>query len=196
MRLSHILSNFFRYGNYYSAGLMLVYAIVLLPVIAGYWKIFEKAGYPGWMSIVPVYGTTMFLKIIGKPQWWVITCGVPVVATMIVFWGVNALSAGTLRTLLALSRMYGTGIYGTLWVFNIANYFFIAWRVWATNMLSKSFGKGEGFTAGLIVLPFIFIPILGFGKAAYMGPYGDKEAFAAYQNTEEERFDFEQNKFS
>jgi hypothetical protein len=38
------------------------------------------------------------------------------------------------------------------------------------NGLSKSFGKGGGFTVGLILLPYIFVPILGFGPARYVGP--------------------------
>jgi hypothetical protein len=33
--------------------------------------------------------------------------------------------------------------------------------------LAKRFGKGGGFAAGLILLPFIFWPILGFGDARY-----------------------------
>jgi hypothetical protein len=36
--------------------------------------------------------------------------------------------------------------------------------------LAKSFRKGSGFTIGLIFLPFIFVPILGFGDATYAGP--------------------------
>ena len=32
---------------------------------------------------------------------------------------------------------------------------------------AKIFGKGIGFTFGLIFLPFIFYPILGFGDAVY-----------------------------
>lgn len=35
--------------------------------------------------------------------------------------------------------------------------------------LAKAFGKDIGFTLGLIFLPFVFYPILGFGKAAYGG---------------------------
>jgi hypothetical protein len=37
--------------------------------------------------------------------------------------------------------------------------------------LAKSFGKGGGFAVGNILLPFIFVPILGFGPAQYAGPY-------------------------
>lgn len=58
----------------------------------------------------------------------------------------------------------------------IVNYVFI---IWTYNMLSKSFGKGEGFTVGLILLSFVFVPILGFGDAKYLGPFGDKAAFDA-----------------
>ena len=36
--------------------------------------------------------------------------------------------------------------------------------------LAKAFGKGGGFAVGLIFLPFIFMPILGFGDAEYSGP--------------------------
>jgi hypothetical protein len=44
------------------------------------------------------------------------------------------------------------------------------------NELSKSFGKGAGFTVGLIFLPFIFYPILAFDSSRYMGPGGGGEA--------------------
>jgi len=36
--------------------------------------------------------------------------------------------------------------------------------------LSKSFGRGIGTTIGLILVPFIFIPILGFSSDEYQGP--------------------------
>ena len=42
--------------------------------------------------------------------------------------------------------------------------------IWLINLMSKSFGKEEGFTVGLILLPFIFWPMLGFGSARYIGP--------------------------
>jgi hypothetical protein len=46
---------------------------------------------------------------------------------------------------------------------------FIMWIIVA-NDASKSFGKGIGFTVGLILLSPIFILILGFGDARYVGP--------------------------
>ena len=38
--------------------------------------------------------------------------------------------------------------------------------------ISKAFGKDAGFTVGLVLLPFIFWPILAFGKATYTKPAG------------------------
>ena len=44
--------------------------------------------------------------------------------------------------------------------------------IMVVNELSKSFGKGVGFTLGLLFLSFIFYPILAFGSAKYEGPGG------------------------
>ncbi|NDV80423.1 DUF5684 domain-containing protein [Bacteroides sp. 51] len=42
----------------------------------------------------------------------------------------------------------------------VVNIYFV---ILLMNDLSKRFGKGVGFTVGLILLSFIFIPVLGFG---------------------------------
>ena len=68
----------------------------------------------------------------------------------------------------------------------------LIWHIWSLNMLSKSFGKDEGFTAGLFFLSFIFLPILAFSNAEYLGPYGDPVAFQAYRMERQPQFDFEQ----
>jgi hypothetical protein len=64
----------------------------------------------------------------------------------------------------------------------------LIWVIWTINMLSKSFGKDEGFTVGLILLSFVFYPILAFGSATYRGPFGDAAAFQAAQTPQ---FDFD-----
>ena len=38
--------------------------------------------------------------------------------------------------------------------------------------LAKAFGKSTGFAVGLILLPFIFMLILGFDSSRYIGPDG------------------------
>jgi hypothetical protein len=115
-------------------------------VFAAYWKVYEKAGQPGWAAIIPIYNIYIMTKIGGKPGWWTIMCFIPLVN--------------------------------------------IIFLIWLTNMISKSFGKDEGFTVGLVLLAFIFYPILGFGDAQYLGPYGDPAAWQAARNP---GFDFEQS---
>jgi hypothetical protein len=55
--------------------------------------------------------------------------------------------------------------------------------VWIITLvdLSKSFGHGGGFAAGLFFLPFIFFPILGFGSDTYRGPAGPERPMTSYQ---------------
>jgi hypothetical protein len=45
---------------------------------------------------------------------------------------------------------------------------FIVWIIVSLD-LAKSFGKSGAFAVGLIFLPFLFAPILGFGSATYQG---------------------------
>jgi hypothetical protein len=53
--------------------------LVLLVVIAGFWKTFQKAGKPGWASIVPIYNLIVLLEIAGQPLWWIILLFIPLV---------------------------------------------------------------------------------------------------------------------
>jgi hypothetical protein len=36
------------------------------------------------------------------------------------------------------------------------------------NGMVKNFGKSEGFTVGVIFLPYVFFPVLAFGDAKYI----------------------------
>ncbi|MGV7105243.1 DUF5684 domain-containing protein [Flavobacterium sp. U410] len=100
------------------------YLAVIIFFIGAYWKIFVKAGKPGWACIIPIYSAIVLLEIIKKPTWWLFMFFIPFVN--------------------------------------------IYYAVVATNELSKAFGKDTGFTVGLILLPFIFYPILGYGSAEYL----------------------------
>ncbi len=103
--------------------ILIVWLAVLVVMIAALWKVFVKAGQPGWAVLIPIYNTYVFLKIAGKPGWWLILLFIPLINIVM---GIIALAS-----------------------------------------LAKKFGKGAGFVVGLIFLPFIFYPILGFGDAKY-----------------------------
>lgn len=64
------------------AGAMIALVIQLALVVlifAGFWKTFEKAGKPGWGSLVPIYNAVLLLEIAGKPIWWFILFFIPFV---------------------------------------------------------------------------------------------------------------------
>jgi len=60
-------------------GITILWAAVLLLVIVGMWKVFTKAGEPGWAAIVPIYNFIVLLKVAGKPAWWFLLMLIPVV---------------------------------------------------------------------------------------------------------------------
>ncbi|MBP9041075.1 MAG: hypothetical protein KBF64_04800 [Anaerolineaceae bacterium] len=43
------------------------------------WRIFVKAGKPGWAAIIPIYNVLVELEILGRPWWWLLLMLVPVV---------------------------------------------------------------------------------------------------------------------
>ena len=102
---------------------MIIYLAFVILMIASAWKVFTKAGQPGWGVLIPIYNVYLMLKIAGKPGWWLILLFIPFVNFVIAI-------------IVALA-------------------------------LAANFGKGAGFGIGLIFLPFIFYPILGFGGATY-----------------------------
>jgi hypothetical protein len=105
---------------------LLIQLAIVVAILAGAWKMFEKAGKPGWAAIIPIYNIIVILEICGRPIWWILLLLIPCV--------------------------------------NIV----IAVIMWID--VAKSFGKSELFGIGLAFLGFIFVPMLGFGSARYVGP--------------------------
>ena len=48
-------------------------------ILAAWWKIFTKAGQPGWACIIPIYNLYIWCKIVGRPAWWIILMLIPFV---------------------------------------------------------------------------------------------------------------------
>lgn len=61
-----------------------VYLIIFVIIVAGMWKIFEKAGKPGWAAIIPIYNVIVLLEVVGKPVWWIILMFIPFVNLIII----------------------------------------------------------------------------------------------------------------
>ena len=99
--------------------------VFIVLMIAAIWKVFSKAGQPGWAAIIPIFNFYIMCKVAGRPGWWLLLMLIPFVNIVIAI------------------------------ILNVD--------------IAKRFGKGVGFAVGMILLPFIFWPILGFGSAQYQG---------------------------
>lgn len=112
------------------AGVYMTYLIVVLVIsiltLVALWKVFVKAGKPGWACIIPFYSTYCLFDIAWGNGWLFLLSFVPFVNIVVM----------------------------------IMMYF----------KLAKAFGKGTGFGFGLLFLNTIFVLILGFGSAEYIGP--------------------------
>src|SRR3989440_8724987 len=58
---------------------MIVGLLIALLLIVAMWKVFTKAGQPGWASIIPIYNLYVWCKIVGRPWWWILLMLIPFV---------------------------------------------------------------------------------------------------------------------
>lgn len=58
---------------------MIVGLLIALLLIVAMWKVFTKAGQPGWASLIPIYNLYIWCKIVGRPGWWIILLLIPFV---------------------------------------------------------------------------------------------------------------------
>lgn len=122
----------------------------VLQVIA-YWKIFGKFGEPGWKSIIPIYNTYTRYKATWNTKMFVVNL---VLAALT---GLETAGAGT-----ALGSVF-------LIVAAVAGFALVVVKGLKDYYLARSFGKGWGFTFGLMFLGPVFMLILGFGSSEYIG---------------------------
>ena len=113
-------------GVLFGGVFMLIWLVVAAVFIASLWKIYTKAGQPGWAAIVPIYNVIVLMNIVGRPVWWVVLMFIPFVSIII--------------------------------------------AIIVCIDLARSFGKDMGFAIGMVLLSFIFLPMLAFGDERYVGP--------------------------
>lgn len=135
-------------------GAFLIFAIAwyILQVIA-HWKIFIKAGIPGWKALIPLYNTYLEYQMT---------------------WSVNAFFSMLILSAIALVlRMFNPQddpnmiLSAVISIVQLAVSFITIMQI---HKLSKSFGHGAAFTIGLVLLNPIFKLILGFSNDEYQGP--------------------------
>ncbi|MBR6185656.1 MAG: sugar ABC transporter permease [Clostridia bacterium] len=137
----------YRYGM--DSGILIfaliaVGALIVIMTVAK-WKLFQKAGEPGWKCLIPIYGDYVWFKLTWRVGAWVAILALSILAVLTATITVVAAILEIMLLILGIISIHKT---------------------------SLSYGKGGGFTVGLIFLPFIFFLILAFGDSAYVGPEG------------------------
>ena len=53
------------------AAFALVFLVIGIVTLIGMWKVFDKAGQPGWAVLIPIYNLIVLLRIAGLAWYWV-----------------------------------------------------------------------------------------------------------------------------
>jgi hypothetical protein len=75
------------------------YLAFTILILAAWWKIFTKAGQPGWACIIPIYNLYVWCKIVGRPWWWILLMLIPFVNFII-----------AIILLIDLAKSFGKGV--------------------------------------------------------------------------------------
>ena len=79
--------------------LTLVWLAVTVLLLVSYWRVFDKAGRPGWASLVPIYNLVTLLRISGRSGWWLLGLGIPFLNIFVM-----------IRLVFDLSKAFGQGV--------------------------------------------------------------------------------------
>lgn len=140
-------------------GLILaIFAVVIIVAIAlsifyiiCWWRIYEKAGQPGWAALIPFYNTVVMLRVGGMNPWWTVAFYLPLFANFALRLAMIFSAPGLHLIMVLMVVLLLSLIPLVLWII-------------LSHRISKAFGHDIGFTLGLIFLSFIFVPILAFNK--------------------------------
>jgi type II secretory pathway pseudopilin PulG len=146
-----IVMNWWASNWQWALPVIIIIAVIVLAItalmIVSTWKIFKKAGKPGWAAIIPFYSTFVMVEVIQRPAW--------------MFWTYLGLSLTSYLPMIG----YLTGI--GVFIFSI---------IWALD-LAKVFGQSAGFGVANIFFPLVTYPILAFDKnIKYVGSDHKKSA--------------------
>ena len=134
-----------------AAGVIILIGIIVLIALAvavvsiiGQWKMFTKAGKPGWAAIIPFYNQWIACRIAGISSWWVV--------------------------LILVCELVGSVIPFIGWIISLAAsigsiYMMIVLAV----STARAYGQSDGYAVGYILAAPIFYCITGFGKAKFVG---------------------------
>jgi hypothetical protein len=134
---------------------MLIPLAITVFMVASMWKVFAKAGRPGWAALVPVYNLVVILEIAGKPLWWFILFLVPIANIVVGF-----------LTYIGLAQRFGKSAGFGVGLALLGFIFFPILAFGDAHYLGSQAGDGARmsgwvkFLIGLVAAVFVILPIL------------------------------------
>ena len=136
------------------AGLPLGWLIVIIMVSAALlafhiicmWRVFRKAGVPGWKALIPFVNLMNLWHVMSDTD---------------TFWGLVLTGGFLLFVSLVVSGTFG------FWLMMLALYIYHGFDLYNSQQGATRFGKSPSFAIGLSLMPFIFYPILAFDDSVY-----------------------------
>lgn len=136
-------------------GVTVVVTLVVMAVeLVAAWKVFEKAGKPGWHAIIPFLNVYDLFDMAWDKKFGLIFIGASLGNSIVSVISQNM--DGTVASLFAFVAL----------ILVIA---MIGLSVVVCFKLATAFGQGTEFGFGILFLSFIFMPILAFGDSEYIG---------------------------
>lgn len=163
----------------------IISTVLIILAIVGMWKMFRKAGKPGWAAIVPFYQTWVWGSVVFASKkktiaWLVSEIVLAILLCVIVGIALTAApaSSGSMYSSRAMTysqipvQMSGGLMIASL-LFALVGIVYTVLQLMAQIATAWSFGKRDGFAVGLIFLEPIFLAIIGLsGSIEYVGPGG------------------------
>ena len=175
-------------------GFLLIAVAIGILGIVGLWKVFRKAGMPGWLSLIPIYniwawGVAVFSNRKKAVVWVVVSA----LFILIAFTGFEKSftydSGGGLLNGTGSSTILQLGFLGFVGL--ITQIVLIIMQVLASASTARSFGKGAGFAIGLFFLTPLFLFALGISDASYLGPDSSLRGAIPMSATVSEQSDYD-----
>ena len=118
-------------GNNEAAALGVLLALIAgfgMILLAGYvvcligmWKVFTKAGQPGWAVLIPIYNVIVLLRVAGLPWYWVFALFLQIIPII----GLLAFMVLAVMCLHRISTRFGQGVGFTIGLTLLSPIFFL-----------------------------------------------------------------------
>lgn len=157
--------------------LIIVSLIAYIIQAVGLMAIFRKTGTPGWIAFIPILSQYKQFELFWSPTMFIATIGI------------TMFNSGLSFAINLVKDVNNTG--ASIFVIFVGllsiclSLALIVVNIVLQHRMAQAFGEGMLFTVGLVLLPIIFYPLLGFGSAEYQGHFCNYEDCNTYRGPDD-----------